>query len=483
MKLTFAYSPCPNDTFMFEPIVSGRIDTEGLRFDIHLADVEELNKSAFDEKYDITKLSFNAYTKLTTQYQLLNSGSALGRKCGPLLISKKNMSSEDVRNGKIAIPGINTTANFLLSFAYPDLKNKSEMIFSEVEAAVLTENADAGVIIHENRFTFQDKGLVQIKDLGEHWEEKTGFPIPLGGIVTRRRFTKELKQKIDRVIARSVAYALAHPESGNEYIRSHAQEMDIDVMKSHINLYVNDFSANIGEEGRAAIYHLFENHPLVEKDNFEKPLFVPESDKESTDDFLTEDYWTSRYVNNMSGWDVGEITPPIKAYVDTIEDKTLTILIPGAGNAYEAEYLHNQGFTNVTICDLSMKPLKNLKERCPSFPDNHLIQGDFFDLDHTFDLIIEQTFFCAINPSLREPYAKKSKSILNPNGQIIGLMFDVVFPFNGPPFGGCMADYKMLFSKYFDNVSMEKCTTSIAPRLGNEIFVNIRSSKLTNGKK
>lgn len=477
MKLTFAYSPCPNDTFMFEPIVSGRIDTEGLTFDIHLADVEELNKSAFNEKYDITKLSFNAYTKLTTQYQLLNSGSALGRKCGPLLISKKSMSSEDIRNGKIAIPGINTTANFLLSFAYPDLQNKSEMIFSEVENSVLTEEADAGVIIHENRFTFQDKGLVQIKDLGEHWEEKTGFPIPLGGIVTRRKFTTDLKQKIDRVIARSVAYALTHPESGNEYIRSYSQEMDIEVMKSHINLYVNDFSANIGKEGRAAIDHLFENHPFVTGGNYEKPLFVPEGDKESTNDFLTEDYWTSRYDNNISGWDLGEITPPLKDFIDSVDDKTIAILIPGAGNAYEAEYLHNQGFTNVTVCDLSLRPLENLKTRCPSFPESHLIYGDFFDIEGQFDLIIEQTFFCAIDPSLREKYVSKVKALLNPNGLIAGLMFDVIFPFEGPPFGGKSVDYKVLFSKYFDSINFEKCTTSIAPRMGNEIFVKIGSSK------
>ena len=477
MKLTFAYSPCPNDTFMFEPIVSGRIDTEGLTFDIHLADVEELNKCAFDDTYDITKLSFNAYTRLTSQYQLLNAGSALGRKCGPLLISKKSMNPEEVKNGKIAIPGKNTTANFLLSFAYPDLKNKSEMIFSEVEASVLTEETDAGVIIHENRFTFQDRGLVQIKDLGEHWEEKTGYPIPLGGIVTRRQFTEDLKQKIDRVIARSVAYALSHPESGLEYIRLHAQEMDDDVMKSHINLYVNDFSANIGEEGKAAIHYLFKNHPLVEKGNYITPLFVPIGSDETTTNFLTEDYWTSRYENGMSGWDVGKITPPIKDHVDTIEDKTLAILIPGAGNAHEAEYLHDKGFTNVTVCDLSKKPLVNLKERCPSFPDSHLIHGNFFDLDTKFDLIIEQTFFCAIDPSLREKYAKKMKSLLKPNGQLVGLMFDIIFPFNGPPFGGNMVDYQALFSKYFDLISMEECTTSIAPRLENEIFVKIRSSK------
>jgi len=274
MKLTFAYSPCPNDTFMFEPIVSGRIDTEGLRFSIHLADVEQLNIAAQEDRYDITKLSFNAYTRLTNQYQLLNSGSALGRKCGPLLISKSPLDDNQLQLSKVAIPGKNTTANFLLQFAYPDLENTQEMIFSDIEPSVLEGQYDAGVIIHENRFTYQEKGLVKIKDLGEHWEEKTGYPIPLGGIVTRRRFTKELRQKIDRVIRRSVAYALAHPDTGSEYIKCHAQEMEADVMKSHIDLYVNDFSADIGEEGRASIQFLFDNHPDTQSGNYQKPLFV-----------------------------------------------------------------------------------------------------------------------------------------------------------------------------------------------------------------
>lgn len=474
MKLTFAYSPCPNDTFMFEPIVSGRIDTEGLRFEIHLADVEELNKSAFEEKYDVTKLSFNAYTQLTNQYLLLNSGSALGRKCGPLLISKKSMTDDQVNEGKIAIPGANTTANFLLSYAYPDLQNKSEMIFSDIEPTVLSDQADAGVIIHENRFTFQDKGLVQIKDLGEYWEEKTGYPIPLGGIVTRRRFTLDLQQKIDRVIARSVRYALDNPDSGQEYIRSHAQEMDSDVMRSHINLYVNDFSANIGEEGKAAVNHLFENHPNLTESEYIKPLFVQESKIARATDFLSADYWSSRYVNKKSGWDVGSITPPIKEFVDSLEDKSISILIPGAGNAYEAEYLHDNGFVNVTVCDLSKEPLDNLLERCPQFPTENLIHGNFFDLEGQYDLIIEQTFFCALHPDLRSSYVDKMKSLLKPEGQLSGLMFDIEFPFQGPPFGGSKEEYQSLFEKHFTKIEMKKCTTSIAPRLGNEIFVNIR---------
>jgi len=473
MKLTFAYSPCPNDTFMFEPIVSGRIDTEGLRFEIHLADVEELNKSAFAEEYDITKLSFNAYTKLTNKYQLLNAGSALGRKCGPLLISKNAMTTDEVNTGKIAIPGENTTANFLLSFAYPDLQHKSEMIFSDIEPSVLEDRSDAGVIIHENRFTFQEKGLVQIKDLGEYWEEKTGFPIPLGGIVTRRRFTTELKQKIDRVIARSVAYALANPDSGAEYIKCHAQEMDPNVMKSHINLYVNDFSADIGKEGTAAIHHLFENHPKVPSGSYTLPLFVPKSEASSSKEHLSSEYWTERYKNDMIGWDAGHITPPIKEFVDQIEDKSLAILIPGAGNAHEAEYLHNQGFTNVTVCDLSIEPLQNLQKRCPSFPKSNLIEGDFFDLDGQYDLIIEQTFFCALDPSLRVEYAKKMKSLLKPNGILAGLMFAIEFPFQGPPFGGSVKEYEALFSQYFAKVDIQECKTSLGPRLGNEVFIEI----------
>lgn len=472
MKLTFAYSPCPNDTFMFEPIVSGRIDTEGLRFSIHLADVEQLNIAAQEDRYDITKLSFNAYTRLTNQYQLLNSGSALGRKCGPLLISKSPLDDNQLQLSKVAIPGKNTTANFLLQFAYPDLENTQEMIFSDIEPSVLEGQYDAGVIIHENRFTYQEKGLVKIKDLGEHWEEKTGYPIPLGGIVTRRRFTKELRQKIDRVIRRSVAYALAHPDTGSEYIKCHAQEMEADVMKSHIDLYVNDFSADIGEEGRASIQFLFDNHPDTQSGNYQKPLFV-EPEAEAPDDFLTGDYWTSRYTNAMTGWDLGKVSPPLKRMIDEQDDKSIKILIPGAGNAHEAEYLHRQGFKNVYVCDISAVPLQNLADRCPDFPQAHLLHLDFFELKGAFDLILEQTFFCAINPEMRPAYAKQISTLLNEGGQLRGVMFNVNFPFVGPPFGGNVEAYTELFDQYFDQVSFKNCRDSVGPRLGNEVEVNL----------
>ena len=470
MKLTFAYSPCPNDTFMFEPIVSGRIDTEGLRFEIHLADVEVLNKAASEERYDITKLSFNAYTQLTEKYQLLNSGSALGRNCGPLLISKKNLSPEQVISSAIAIPGENTTANFLLSFAYPEASKRTEILFSDIEKRVLNDEFDAGLIIHENRFTYADKGLKKIIDLGEHWEERTGFPIPLGGIVTRRRFTKELKQKIDRVIARSVAYALSHPDSGMEYIKSHAQEMDEEVMKSHIDLYVNDFSADIGDDGKGSIQYLFDHHPATLNGNYQKPLFVEKVRQAEHDHFLSSEYWSARYKNRLTGWDTGKITTPIKEYFDQLTDKSIRILIPGAGKGHEAEYLHRQGFSNVFVCDIAREALENLKKRCPDFPEDNLLAIDFFEIEDKFDLIIEQTFFCAIHPDLRLKYIDKMIELLKPGGKLVGLLFNLVFPFDGPPFGGNIVDYEELFSTKFDLLVMEPSYNSIAPRSGNEAF-------------
>lgn len=476
MKLTFAYSPCPNDTFMFEPIISGRIDTEGLRFEIHLADVEVLNKAAAEKEYDITKLSFNAYTQLTDSYQLLNAGSALGRKCGPLLIAKRPLNKDQILKSQIAIPGKNTTANFLLDFAYPGISNKGEVLFSEIESQVLSDEVSAGVIIHENRFTFQEKGLIQLCDLGEYWEEQTGYPIPLGGIVTRREFSDELKQKIDRVIARSVAFALANPDSGIDYVKKHAQEMDESVMRSHINLYVNDFSANIGVEGKASIQFLFDHHPKTKTGNFTKPLFIDNSSTQNKTEFLSADYWSSRYQNNMTGWDIGGVSTPLKEYIDQLTDKSLKILIPGAGNGHEAEYLHLQGFKNVYVCDIAHEALVNLSERCPTFPKTHLIHANYFELKDEFDLILEQTFFCALDPTIRLNYLKHTYNLLKYSGKLVGVLFSVEFPFDGPPFGGNYKEYESIFADYFHLITLEPCINSIEPRLGNELFLIAQKS-------
>ena len=256
MRLSFAFSPCPNDTFMFEPIVNNRIDLEGLEFDFVLKDVEKLNLASLNLGPDITKISFNAFTKLLDDYQLLNSGSAIGSKCGPLLISRKTITLEDINNWKIAIPGIHTTAYLLLKFAFPNLHNFKEMIFSDIEDSVLNGHCEAGVIIHENRFTYHLKGLNKITDLGEFWENKTGSPIPLGGIVIKKNIDKSIKEKVDRIITRSVNYAMSHPSSGMEFVRSHAQEMDEKIIMSHIELYVNNFSKDLGSEGKNAVKNL-----------------------------------------------------------------------------------------------------------------------------------------------------------------------------------------------------------------------------------
>ena len=254
-KLSLGFSPCPNDCFIFDAIVNQRIDLEGIDFDVRMEDVETLNRWAVEGNLGCTKLSFHAFAHLTTVYQLLNAGSALGFNCGPLLISKRDISFEEMRSNQlnIAIPGKLTTANFLLSIALPQATNKKEMLFSEIENAVINEDVDAGLIIHENRFTYQQKGLKKIIDLGEYWESLIHAPIPLGGIVIKRNFSDELKQKIDRIIKKSVQYAFAHPEEVMPFIKQHAQEMDPKVMQQHIQLYVNDYSVDLGNKGREAV--------------------------------------------------------------------------------------------------------------------------------------------------------------------------------------------------------------------------------------
>lgn len=258
MKLTLGFSPCPNDTFIFDAMIHGRIDTEGLEFELFLGDVEELNRRAFATDLDITKLSYHAYAHLVESYVLLDAGSALGNNCGPLLIARSAIAPENISDLKIAIPGKLTTANFLLSLAFPNATQKTEMLFSDIERAVLDGTVDAGLIIHENRFTYTDKGLVKLIDLGEYWEQSTGMPIPLGGIVIKRSLPEAIVQKVNRVIRRSVEYAWANPEASAAFVAEHAQEMDPAVRKQHIDLYVNSYSADLGQKGRSAVTHLFQ---------------------------------------------------------------------------------------------------------------------------------------------------------------------------------------------------------------------------------
>ncbi len=257
MRLSLAYSPCPNDTFIFDAIANARIDTEGLEFDITLADVEQLNRWAMEETHDITKLSFHAFAYVSETYAILSSGAALGRGCGPLLISRDEIPRSKIEFCLMGIPGRHTTANFLSMLAFPEAATKKEMVFSDIEQALLDGRLDIGLIIHENRFTYQQKGLRKIADLGEWWETKYRMPIPLGGIAARKSLGKATLEKINRVIRRSVEYAFAHPAESHAYVCAHAQEMDPQVMQQHIDLYVNEYSVDLGEEGKSAIDTLY----------------------------------------------------------------------------------------------------------------------------------------------------------------------------------------------------------------------------------
>lgn len=257
-EFTLGYSPCPNDTFIFDALVNGKIDTGDFIFKPVLEDVETLNRNALESKLDITKLSFFAFSSVTDHYELLTAGSALGKGVGPLFISLKSFSNPAKEIRSVAIPGKNTTAYFLFRTFYPELTDVREMVFSDIENAVLSGKVDAGVIIHENRFTYEQRGLKKIADLGDLWEKKTGLPIPLGGIAIKKSLSEEVKQAVNRMLRKSVEFAFAHPDASAEYVKAHAQEMEESVRRKHIELYVNEFSVDLGKEGKDAISRMFD---------------------------------------------------------------------------------------------------------------------------------------------------------------------------------------------------------------------------------
>ena len=257
MKLTLGFSPCPNDTFIFDAMVHGRIDTEGLEFDYFLADVEELNRRAFTAEADITKVSYHAYAFIAENYLILDSGSALGHRNGPLLVSKRDMDSADLTKATIAIPGKYTTANLLFSIAWPDAKNKKEYLFSEIPDALLRDEVDAGLIIHETRFTYDRLGLTKIADMGEFWEKLTGLPIPLGAIVIRKDIPPEIALKVSRLIRNSLEYAYKDSFASYYFVSENASDMDSTVMNNHIKLFVNEYTLDLGKRGKEAINEMF----------------------------------------------------------------------------------------------------------------------------------------------------------------------------------------------------------------------------------
>ncbi len=255
------FSPCPNDTFIFDALVNHKIDTKGYTFKVHLQDVQTLNEWAIAGKLPFSKISYGVWPLVKNNYALLNSGGALGKGVGPLLVYKEDASRHDGKPDadtmRVAIPGVNTTAHLLFSLAFPNVTNKAFLVFNEIENAVLHGDVDAGVIIHENRFTYADKGLNKWMDLGTYFEETFNAPIPLGGIIARNDINVNEIAIVDDLIKQSVQYAFANSyDILPDYIKHHSQEMSEQVMRQHIDLYVNDFTIDMGETGRKAIAQL-----------------------------------------------------------------------------------------------------------------------------------------------------------------------------------------------------------------------------------
>jgi 1,4-dihydroxy-6-naphthoate synthase len=279
MKLTIGFSPCPNDTFIFDALLNGALDTDGLEFEPVLEDVETLNQWAIAGKLAITKVSYGVVPLILANYGMLNNGGAMGMGVGPLLITTPENSRlpiETLRKLPIAIPGENTTAHLLMSYAFPDWQQKKFMVFHEIEAAILSGRVAAGVIIHENRFTYSEKGLVLIKDLGKHWEDSLQCPIPLGGIAIQRKLPPHIQETVNRLIQKSIELGWQQYPLLSNYVKEHAQEMSEDVMRKHIQLYVNDFSLSAGPIGKKAVATLLEVYANIRGISMdaELPVFV-----------------------------------------------------------------------------------------------------------------------------------------------------------------------------------------------------------------
>jgi 1,4-dihydroxy-6-naphthoate synthase len=254
-ELTFGFSPCPNDTFAFHALVAGLVDAP-FRVRPVLADIEELNRLAGDGALDLTKLSFGALPGVGGRYRMLRSGAALGHGCGPVVVARQSASLAEAAAGRIAVPGLGTTAFLLLRLAAPALGEVVEMRYDRILRAVAEDEVDAGLIIHESRFTYRDHGLVEVADLGNWWEGETGLPVPLAAICAREDLEPGLADAAEIALRRSVEYAFAHPEASRPYVRAHCQELDDAVCDAHIALYVNERSLDMGDEGLRAVDRL-----------------------------------------------------------------------------------------------------------------------------------------------------------------------------------------------------------------------------------
>ncbi len=268
MKVSIGISPCPNDTYIFEALAQKKIQIPNLEFDFEHHDIADLNRKSQEQNLDIVKISYANYFQVAEDYILLRSGGAMGYGVGPLLLSEVENIKPNEKH-LVAIPGETTTANFLLQYAFPDLKTKTEVPFDQIEEKLLNNEFDLGLVIHESRFTYKKKGLHKVLDLGEYWEEKEQLPIPLGGIAIKRNLVSQYGEQINEAIKASIAWQ-ERQTNLSDYIKSHAQEMDESVMQQHIDLYVNNFSKDIGTDGEKAI--AFMKKMLLPQ--FDKPIFI-----------------------------------------------------------------------------------------------------------------------------------------------------------------------------------------------------------------
>jgi len=274
MKLSLAISSCPNDTFMFDALINKKVDVKNYNFDIIISDVEELNKLSQNAETDISKMSFYNFFKVADRYQMLTSGAALGKNCGPLIISKRKIYPDELSDCHIAIPGESTTANLLLQIFFPTATNKHIYLFSDIEDVVLSDECDAGLVIHETRFTYQKRGLKLAADLGVLWEEKFHLPIPLGGIAIKRSLPEYVKTDMNKILRSSIEYAFSNPGSAMDFMKQNAVELEEDVIQKHVDLYVNHFSIDMGKEGKDSIEKLYKVYSEISQLPYTKEDFL-----------------------------------------------------------------------------------------------------------------------------------------------------------------------------------------------------------------
>lgn len=259
MKITLNISTCPNDTFMFDALVHGRINCRGYSFDLTMSDIDVLNQTVSNDDVDVSKISYAHYSNISSRYNVLRSGGALGSGNGPLLVSKRKIYSDEIEDLKIAIPGENTSANLLLNFASSKIKERRVYLFSDISEAILSDEVDAGVLIHEERFSYSKKGLRLVLDLGQNWEQKSGLLVPLGAIVVNKNLDLKVQKDISELIRESIGYALRNPSDSCQFVKNHAKELSDDTIKKHIDMFVNDYSLDVGEKGIKSVVEFLKN--------------------------------------------------------------------------------------------------------------------------------------------------------------------------------------------------------------------------------